>query len=604
MTKFNSFKFNGNGLVQKVLLVICVLIVFTAVISAQNVKNPKRGIGFGYHSEADMEMISGSLSWWYNWYHQPESKVADVYQNYDMEFVPMTWNGSFNETALRAYLDKHPDAKYLLGFNEPNFKEQANMTPTYVASLWPKLEAIAADYNLEIVGPAVNWCGECVSENGVTYTDPYKYLDDFFAACPDCRVDYIAVHTYMCYASALRSFIDGFRKYNRKIWLTEFACWDQPNITLDMQKSYMVGALDFLDNDTAIYKYAWFPGDRKGNYPYISLYMPESGVLSELGQLYVNYSAVHDTNIFYQVPGRIEAENYSAMYGTDLEGTKDFDGNANVGWIDAHDWLQYNIEVPEPGIKRVYLRVSGNGACVIQLKEGDNVLADLNIPSSGGWQSWKTHSTPVDLAPGKHRIILYTPSGGFNLNWIHFSDKEAENTAPVITIGDNQTVNVSDAMFEITGLATDADGDALKYKWAKTSGSTKFKIENAWAATTSVSNITEGSYVFTLSASDGFNVVTEKTKIVVEKATSVGLLNTEGQIVYPNPVSDKLYVNTALIGNNAEILISDQLGKILYKKKLSAEKAVSEIDFSNFKKGFYLVKVSNTEKTHTSFIIR
>jgi hypothetical protein len=41
-------------------------------------------------------------------------------------------------------------SKYLLGFNEPNFKSQANLTPAQAASMWPNLEKIAADKGLEL----------------------------------------------------------------------------------------------------------------------------------------------------------------------------------------------------------------------------------------------------------------------------------------------------------------------------------------------------------------------------------------------------------------------------------------------------------------------
>jgi hypothetical protein len=104
------------------------------------------------------------LSWVYNWGPAPQESIDAVYVENNIEFVPMAWNGSFNETALRQYYSTHPDAKFLLGFNEPNFKEQANMKPSEAAAKWPLLEAIAADYGLQIVGPAVNWCGNCVSK--------------------------------------------------------------------------------------------------------------------------------------------------------------------------------------------------------------------------------------------------------------------------------------------------------------------------------------------------------------------------------------------------------------------------------------------------------
>ncbi|NJO90294.1 MAG: hypothetical protein HC831_16120 [Chloroflexia bacterium] len=118
----------------------------------------KRGIAYGHHSPQDLQILSPEISWWYNWSETPESSVADVYSNYGFDFVPMTWNGNFNETSLRNFIANHPDTKYLLAFNEPNFIDQANMTPSQVAAQWARLESIADDYNLKIVAPAVNYC--------------------------------------------------------------------------------------------------------------------------------------------------------------------------------------------------------------------------------------------------------------------------------------------------------------------------------------------------------------------------------------------------------------------------------------------------------------
>jgi hypothetical protein len=129
----------------------------------------------------------------------------------------------------------------------------------------------------------------------------------------------------MCYSGSLIDYLEGFKKYGKKIWLTEFACWDQATITLDMQKSLMLGALDYMDNDTMIYRYAWFIGRAGADTPDITLFEDQAGKLSELGELYVNYQAKHDTSVYYPVPARIEAESYSAMQGIALELTSDFD---------------------------------------------------------------------------------------------------------------------------------------------------------------------------------------------------------------------------------------------------------------------------------------
>lgn len=385
-------------------------------------KSKKKGLAYGYHTEADMAVLSKGVSWWYNWYFQPENAVSLVYQKYNMDFAPMTWNRSFNEAGLRAYYASHPEAKYLLGFNEPNFLSQANIKPSEAAAAWPRLEKIAKDYGLKIVGPAVNYSGDGVSENGITYNNPIAYLDAFFAACPNCQVDFIGVHNYMCYTSALTSFINMFKKYNRPIWLTEFACWDQQNITLDMQKNYMLGAIEYLENEPSIYRYSWFNGNRSGSYPYLDIFSQQSGKLTELGELYVNFNPIHDPNIFIKIPARIEAENYSSMSGIGIEATKDVSGLANVGWIDGGDWMEYSIEVPSTGEYTIHFRVAAFVSTSVDIRIDGEILKTFQINETGGYQNWATVPVNINLTAGKQVIRLFSRRGYFNINWIEFTN--------------------------------------------------------------------------------------------------------------------------------------------------------------------------------------
>jgi len=248
------------------------LLLFTSIlIFSQN----KRGLAYGFHSYNDVEALTPEVSWWYNWSETPDTSIFDNFSNYTYEFIPMTWNGDFNEEVLRSFLTNHPETKYLLAFNEPNFLEQADMTPSEVVALWPTLEKIADDFNLEIVSPAVNFCGNCVTENGTTYNSPFDYLDDFFEQCPNCRVDHIAIHSYMNTIEALSWYVNEFKKYNRPIWVTEFAGWEENgNIeSIDDQINYMISAVDYLESESDVFRYAWFIGRNNGinNYPYIGV---------------------------------------------------------------------------------------------------------------------------------------------------------------------------------------------------------------------------------------------------------------------------------------------------------------------------------------------
>ncbi|RSK31744.1 glycosyl hydrolase [Hymenobacter metallilatus] len=269
---------------------LLILLAWAAAATAQT-KSAKRGLAYGYHSAADMQVLAPGISWWYNWASQPDAGAAGVYTSLGVDYVPMQWgrnlgNGPVTANQLAASIPN--SSRYLLGFNEPNFLSQANLTPSQAAALWPVLEDVARRKNLALVSPAVNYCGNCVTENGVTYYSPTQYLDAFFAACPNCRVDYIAVHTYVCEERWLREKIAELKRYNKPIWLTEFACGDLPpsQITLPLQQKYLLDAVNYLEKEPAIFRYAWFSG-RNGEIPFINL-LGNSGQLTALGQQYVS----------------------------------------------------------------------------------------------------------------------------------------------------------------------------------------------------------------------------------------------------------------------------------------------------------------------------
>jgi len=277
----------------KVRIGLCMVLFFLLggaflVNGQEDNRNYKRGYGFGSHMQADMEALSVGTTWWYNWWHQPDAgdDIIDVYQDFGMDFVPHAWNGNFNEQAMRAYLDTHPDVKYIMGFNEPNFIHQANMTPAQVAAEWHRIESIADDYDLKIVGPALNYSPDA------PYHDPFDWMNDWLEACDaigGCRYDFVNVHCYMNTVGALEWYLGEWKQYGKPIWLTEFCAWDgiETTATQAYQKNFMLEALPMLDNDTDVYRYAWFVA-RSSGIPYNSLLGPYGGELTELGLIYTD----------------------------------------------------------------------------------------------------------------------------------------------------------------------------------------------------------------------------------------------------------------------------------------------------------------------------
>jgi hypothetical protein len=151
----------------------------------------KRGIAYGHHTVADLTAIQSSVAWWYNWADRPDVDLRDgAYRTAGVEYLPMIWGATFDADDVIANIPA--DTEWLLGFNEPNFGSQADISASAAAALWPEVERVADTLGLSIVSPAVNFCGGDCQD-----TSPFDYLDDFFAACDGCRVDAVAFHIYV-----------------------------------------------------------------------------------------------------------------------------------------------------------------------------------------------------------------------------------------------------------------------------------------------------------------------------------------------------------------------------------------------------------------------
>jgi len=115
---------------------------------------------------------------------------------------------------------------------------------------------------------------------------------------------------------------------------------------------------------------------------------------------------------------RIEAEQYASMSGINTEKTTDVDGGLNVGWIDVNDWMKYNVNVSAAGTYTLNFRVAGTSDGQFEVRNSSGaVLKTVDVPTTGGWQSWKTVSVPVALNSGSQTLQIYIKDSGWNFNW-------------------------------------------------------------------------------------------------------------------------------------------------------------------------------------------
>ncbi|MEW5251733.1 carbohydrate-binding protein [Microbulbifer sp. 2201CG32-9] len=121
------------------------------------------------------------------------------------------------------------------------------------------------------------------------------------------------------------------------------------------------------------------------------------------------------------LPARIEAENFCAMSGIQLEDTADTGGGHNVGYIDTGDWMSYKVQVPVSGVYTVDYRVAApdsGGRLQLEARGGSPVYGQMDIPNTGAWQSWSTIQHQVQLEAGERELAIAALASGWNINWL------------------------------------------------------------------------------------------------------------------------------------------------------------------------------------------
>lgn len=178
---------------------------------------PSKGIGMSRFEGFGFEQLNSlDLDWFYDW--GPGHPALGPTSDQAAEFVPMIWGqGSLERNAIEQVRSEVPrtGAENLLGFNEPDYDAQADMSVDTAVKLWPQLEQAG----LRLGSPApVQALGDWLQE----------FMDQ--AAAKDLRVDFVAMHSYI--PPKADSFLNTVQKlyerYGKPVWITEYAVadWD------------------------------------------------------------------------------------------------------------------------------------------------------------------------------------------------------------------------------------------------------------------------------------------------------------------------------------------------------------------------------------------
>lgn len=394
-------------------------------VRTKQARSAKRGVCGNFQISSDARLLAPGVSWDYNWSHNYPADASAIY-GAGMEFYPMVWNAGLNKENISRLKKDYPSTGYILGYNEPNLVDQANMEPSVAAKTWPELRAFSKEIGMKLMSPALNYG----TLSG--YHDPEVWLDEFVACdgIGNDAFDAIALHCYMPNVSGMRTMIRKFDKYGKPVFMTEF-CHANGSITNSVteQISFMSDVLNMLETDSNVDGYSWFMHRATGKWGAISLLNSDvsSPELTELGRVYVNFSSF-DKNCWYGRHEVIPAEHYVAhnMCGVQtgwkdvfkVRPCTDSAGELMILCYQQDAWVEYQIEVEKTGTYSLgarYISTLLGGVMAVSVDGGKEQFVTFDKTSE-----WKCKWIDgLYLEKGKHTIRLTHKDGRVDFNWFY-----------------------------------------------------------------------------------------------------------------------------------------------------------------------------------------
>jgi len=228
----------------------------------------RKGVGVWAFRGVNAALKESGAAWYLTWSTTHDGIVTPR----GAQFVPMVRAAASVTPAALAQAEQAGQA--LLTFNEPDLATQANMTVGQALSIWPKLMAT----RLQLASPAV----------ATGAASPGGWLDRFMKGVEErhYRVNFIAVHWYGAdfqtgaAVAELKSYLERVhRRYDRPVWLTEYALIDFA-VTSPVypsgaeQAAFVTASVRMLDSLTFVQRYAWFALPASSSGPSTGLYAP------------------------------------------------------------------------------------------------------------------------------------------------------------------------------------------------------------------------------------------------------------------------------------------------------------------------------------------
>jgi hypothetical protein len=192
------------------------------------------------------------------------------------------------------------------------------------------------------------------------------------------------------------------------------------------------------------------------------------------------------------VPGTVQAANYDTggqgtaynvtsvngngtayrSDGVDLESCTDT-GSAgcgyDLGWTATGQWFRYTVNVATAGTYTVSLRLASPSGVTdglhIASSSGANLSGNINVPNTGGWQTYTTATATVTLPAGQQTLTVAEDNGGWNIRYLTFTRPEAPyGGTPAAVPGTVQAANYDTGGQGTAYNVTSVNGNGTAYR--------------------------------------------------------------------------------------------------------------------------------------------
>ncbi|EXJ71864.1 uncharacterized protein A1O5_04365 [Cladophialophora psammophila CBS 110553] len=227
--------------------------------SNANSRSRKRGLGWPWDQPSthfalyQSHAASGKISWIFNWECWiPDSVPAEL------EWIPCVRTAANARDQLDPFLtdiiqNRRIKTTALLGFNEPEILDQANLSAEEAAKLWTDVVLPAKrKFNLRLGSPGMS--------SDVSRSKPW--LNSFLSLLDGKHeIDFLVVHWYGLHFADMRAFLEDIHAtYGLPLWVNEFACSRMGNgdAGIEEVEAFMREAVPWLEGCEWVEKYAYF----------------------------------------------------------------------------------------------------------------------------------------------------------------------------------------------------------------------------------------------------------------------------------------------------------------------------------------------------------